>query len=256
MSLNNIRIVLIATTHPGNIGAAARAMLTMGLTDLYLVNPAHFPDKQATTMASGADSVLAQATTVASLQQAITDCHTVIGTSARNQRAIQWPLMDARSCGEFIAKRSTQGQGKVALVFGRESSGLTNEELESCQFLVSIPVNPNFSSLNLAAAVQVLSYECAIALEKQQRINQQDSSNQQQEPAANKETEVFYQHLEKTLIDLRYLDPDKPRLIMRKLRSIIGRIGLAKTEINLLHGILSAAQGRKFIPRDQRDNSE
>ncbi len=252
MSLNNIRIVLIATSHPGNIGSAARAMLTMGITDLCLVNPAHYPDEQATAMASGADSVLSQATIVPTLKQAIADCHTVIGTSARDQRSIQWPVMDARSCGEFVAKRSTQG--KIAIVFGRESSGLTNEELESCQFLVSIPVNPNFSSLNLAAAVQVLSYECAMAINYTEP-SQTDPSSKAQERTDTKEIEVFYKHLEETLVDLRYLDPDKPRLIMRKLRSIIGRIELSRPEINILHGILSAAQGRKFIPRNERKDS-
>ncbi len=251
MSLNNIRIVLMNTSHPGNIGSAARAMLTMGLTDLYLVNPLHFPDEQANTMASGADSVLEKATVVTELQDAIADCHTVIGTSARDQRSIQWPLMDARACGEFVAERSSHS--KIAIVFGRESSGLTNEELELCQFLVSIPVNTNFSSLNIASAVQVLSYECAVALKNHHQATQ--PSEKQPELVTTQAMDSFYQHLEATLIDLRYLDPEKPRLIMRKLRSIYGRMQLSTAELKLLRGILSAAQGRKFMPREQRNNN-
>jgi len=247
MSLNNIRIVLMGTTHPGNIGSTARAMLTMGLTDLYLVNPARFPDDQANTMASGADSILTQATVVSSLQQAIADCHTVVGTSARNQRTIHWPLMDARACGEFIANQSSDS--KTAIVFGRESSGLTNEELELCQVLVSIPVNPDFSSLNIASAVQVLSYECAMAQSHPQEMN---TETIKPETVTIEQMESFYQHLEETLIALRYLDPEKPRLIMRKLRSIYGRIQPEPSELNILRGILSATQGCKFLPRDQR----
>ena len=247
MSLNNIRIVLIETSHPGNIGAAARAMLTMGVTELYLVNPLHFPDDQATAMASGADSLLKQATVVSSLPLAINDCHTVIGTSARDQRTIRWPLMDARHCGKFVVKRCSED--KIAIVFGRESSGLTNEELEHCQFLVSIPVNPEFRSLNIASAVQILSYECAEAY----RHYHQPGSNTSpvDKKVTSEEMDMFYQHLKKMLIDVRYLDPEKPRRVMRKLRSIFGRIELAPQELNLLRGVLSAAQGKKLTPRKQ-----
>ena len=252
MSLNNIRIVLIGTTHPGNIGSAARAMLTMGLTDLYLVNPAKFPDAQAIAMASGADSILANATVVSHLQEAITDCHVVIGTSARSQRTIQWPQMDARECGEFIAEQDYHN--KTAIIFGRESSGLSNEELELCQRLVSIPVNPDFSSLNLASAVQVIGYECSVAINHQQGDANHD--NVKRQLVTTQEMELFYQHFESTLIELRYLDPEKPRLIMRKIRSIFGRIEPEASELNLLRGILSAAQGRKFLPRNQRNDKK
>ncbi len=245
MSLNNIRIVLIETSHPGNIGSVARAMLTMGITDLCLVNPRHFPDKQATIMASGAEHILQQARIVSSVQDAIADCTLVIGTSAREQRSVPWPLMSAREAGTFIAEHSTTG--KTAILFGRESSGLTNKELESCQYLLSIPVNPDFRSLNIASAVQVIAYECAVALE-QQPVNTQ----QRRELATAKDMQNYYRHLEKTLIDIRYMDPDKPRLLMRKLRCLYGRIQLTKSEVNLLRGILSAAQGIKFIPRNQR----
>lgn len=245
MSLNNIRIVLIETSHPGNIGSAARAMLTMGLTELYLVNPHSFPDKQANIMASGADAVLDKAIVVPSLQEAIADCHTVIGTSARKQRHIQWELMDARSCGEFVAKRVVDG--KVAIVFGRESSGLSNEELDQCQFQVSIPVNPDFSSLNVASAVQVLSYECTVAL-----AAHENKLTKKTEMASVADMESYYEHLEQTLVEIRYLNPEKPRLLMRRLRCLYGRLQPSKSELNILRGMLSAAQGVKFIPRDKR----
>ena len=245
IGLGNIRIVLIETSHPGNIGSVARAMMTMGLTDLCLVNPVHFPDKQATAMASGADTLLKQATISSSLQEAIADCHTVIGTSARNQRSVQWPVMDARACGEFIAECSIEN--KTAIIFGRESSGLSNEELELCQFLVSIPVNPDFSSLNIAAAVQVLSYECSVALNS---FQQQSDNSEQLSTSAD--MDAFYQQLESTLIDIRYLDPDEPRLLMRKLRCLYGRTQLTKPEVGILRGVLSATLGSKFIPRKER----
>jgi TrmH family RNA methyltransferase len=249
MSLNNIRIVLIETSHPGNIGSAARAMLTMGLTDLYLVKPVHHPNEQSVAMSSGATKVLDQAKIVDSLQEAIADCHRVIGTSARDQRSVQWPLMDARTCGEFIAEQSTES--KTAIVFGRESSGLTNEELELCQFLVSIPVNPDFSSLNIASAVQVLSYECKMA----SNLVPQSNANSSENPllATMDEMEAFYQHLQTTLIKIRYLDAKEPRLLMRKLRCLYGRIQMTRQELGILRGVLSATLGSKFIPRSQRD---
>ncbi len=246
MSLNNIRIVLIETSHPGNIGSAARAMLTMGLSDLCLVNPAHFPDKKATIMASGADRVLQQAKVVNTLAEAIADYHLVIGTSARNKRSVQWPLMTARHTGEFIAKHS--GKGKVALIFGRENSGLSNQELEHCQYLTSIPVNPDFRSLNIASAVQVLAYECAVAHEQEQTPDQQTAG----ELATAGDMEDYYNHLQQTLIDIRYLDPEKPRLLMRRLRCLYGRIQPTKSEVSILRGILSATQGNKFLPRNKR----
>ncbi|MCK5726518.1 MAG: RNA methyltransferase [Thiotrichaceae bacterium] len=249
MSLNNIRIVMIATSHPGNIGSAARAMLTMGLTDLYLVNPKSFPDNQAQTMASGADSVLAHATVVNCLADAIADCHLVIGTSARSQRTTQWSHLDSSECGEQVAKHCQTG--KVAIIFGRESSGMTNEELEYCQYLTSIPVNPEFKSLNIAAAVQVLAYECSIAVKRGNASL--ETKNQSQPPLADaKAMEGFYQHLEKALITIRYLDPNDPRLLMRKFRGLFGRTQLQKKEVSMLRGFFSAAQGSKFIGREAK----
>lgn len=248
MSLNNIRIVMIATSHPGNIGSAARAMLTMGITDLYLVSPRSFPDEQAFTMASGADSVLHNATVVDNLADAIADCQLVIGTSARSQRTVQWSHLDSTECGKHVAEHCRQG--KVALVFGRESSGMTNSELESCHHLTSIPVNPEFKSLNIAAAVQVLCYECSVACKRDQ--DSLVSFGKEQTLASAEELAGFYQHLEETLIATRYLNPKEPRLLMRKLRGLFGRVQLQKGEVGILRGFFSSAQGNKFISRAQR----
>ena len=249
MSLNNIRIVMIATSHPGNIGSAARAMLTMGITDLYLVSPKSFPDQQASTMASGADQVLENATVVGSLAEAIADCHLVIGTSARSQRTVQWSHLDSTECGERVAMHCRQG--KVALVFGRESSGMTNEELESCHHLTSIPVNPEFKSLNIAAAVQVLCYACSIAFKSTEAALV--SFDKETALASTEELAGFYQHLEETLIATRYLNPKEPRLLMRKLRGLFGRVQLQKVEVGMLRGFFSSAQGSKFISREQKN---
>lgn len=250
MSLNNIRIVLIETSHPGNIGSAARAMKTMGVSDLCLVSPKQFPDSKAHVMASGADSILEAATVVDTLQEALQDCTVVVGTSARFQRQVQWPQLTARECGEFAAQESETG--KVAIVFGRESSGLTNDELQLCQYLVHIPVNPDFSSLNVASAVQVLSYEVAQGM---QAFAQQPQvvKRVQDELVSADDMEGFYGHLEQALIDTRYLNPEKPKLLMRRLRSIYGRLHLTHSELNILRGILSACQGRKFESRKDRE---
>ena len=154
------RIVLVGTTHPGNIGAVARAMKNMGLADLALVNPRYFPDKEATARASGAEDLLENATVVDTLAEAIADCVYVAGASARS-RAINWPSLDARDCA---ARLLDQGRkGPVAAVFGPEKSGLSNSDLDHCDTLLTIPTNPEFSSLNLAMAVQVVTYELRLA---------------------------------------------------------------------------------------------
>ena len=244
MSLSNIRIVLIQTSHPGNIGSAARAMKTMGLSDLYLVNPKHFPDPQASIMSSNADDILQTATLVNELQQAVADCHIVIGTSARHQRSLSWNTFNPRHCGEFVAKNLVKNK-KIALIFGRERTGLSNQELSLCHHLVHIPTNPNYSSLNLASAVQILSYECRMA-----SVDIQPSSYSLDEEVVNaKEMDGFYQHLENALIEVKFLDPDNPRYLMPRLRRLYGRIEVTRSELKLLRGILSAFQGRKFTRR-------
>ena len=153
----NIKVVLVGTTHPGNIGATARAMKTMGLNQLALVNPKIYPDAEATARASGADDLLADAVVFDSFAEAISDSHFVFGTSTR-ERSIPWPLFDPAESADKVAEVLNAGSS-VALVFGRESSGLANEELELCNAMIQIPTNPDFSSLNIASAVQIISYE-------------------------------------------------------------------------------------------------
>ncbi len=244
MSLSNIRIVLIQTSHPGNIGSAARAMKTMGLSDLCLVNPKHFPDPQASIMSSNADDILQTATVVNDLQQAVADYHIVIGTSARHQRTLSWNTFNPRHCGEFVGKNLAENK-KIALVFGRERTGLTNEELSICHHLVHIPTNPDYSSLNVASAVQILSYECRMG-----SVDIQPSSHTLDEEVINaNDMDGFYQHLENALIEVAFLDPDNPRYLMPRLRRLYGRIEVTRSELSLLRGMLSAFQGRKFTRR-------
>lgn len=244
MSLSNIRIVLIQTSHSGNIGSAARAMKTMGLSDLCLVKPRHFPDPQANVMSSNADDVLADAQVVDTVQQAIADCHVVIGTSARHQRTLSWNTFDPRHCGEFVGKQLAENK-KIALLFGRERSGLTNEELSYCHHLVHIPTNPDYSSLNVASAVQILSYECRMG-----SVDIQQSSHAVDEAVVNShEMDGFYQHLEQALVEVAFLDLDNPRYLMPRLRRMYGRIEVTRSELGLLRGMLSAFQGRKFTRR-------
>ncbi len=243
-AFKNIRIVMIQTSHPGNIGSAARAMKVMGLSELCLVAPKRFPDAQATAMASGADDILEQAMRVDSLPEAIADCQIVIGTSARSSRSLQWQLRSARECGAYVAEQSQDK--KIAILFGRERSGLSNAELEYCQSLVHIPCNPDYSSLNVAAAVQLMAYECAIHINNSALA----TPDVKQEPVVDNQTmEQFYQHLETVLQEIRYLDPDNPKHLMRRLRRLFGRIDIKQSEMGILRGILSAMQGRKFQKR-------
>jgi len=230
-----IRIVMVETTHPGNIGAAARAMKNMELGQLFLVNPRLFPHEEATARASGADDVLAAATVCDTLAEAITGCSLVFGASARSLRSIPWPQVDARGCAEVVRQHSAESE--VAVLFGREHSGLTNEELELCNYLVHIPTNPEYSSLNVAAAIQVVAYELYMA-----RIGtwQEPLSNKGDEPASADEVEGFFCHLEQTLVAVDFLDPDNPRQLMRRLRRLFNRVQLEKTEVNILRGILGS----------------
>jgi TrmH family RNA methyltransferase len=246
MSLSNIRIVLIQTSHSGNIGSTARAMKTMGLSDLCLVNPKKFPDPQATTMASNADDILDAANVVDSLQQAVADYHVVIGTSARHLRTLSWDTFDPRHCGEFVGQQLAANK-KVALIFGRERTGLTNEELSFCHHLVHIPTNADYSSLNIASAVQILSYECRMG----SADIKQSSHELDEEVISAKELDGFYQHLEKALVEVEFLDPENPRYLMPRLRRLYGRIEITRSELSLLRGMLSAFQGRKFTRREK-----
>nr|WP_110690410.1 RNA methyltransferase [Thiofilum flexile] len=245
--LDNLCIVMVQTSHPGNIGAAARAMKTMGVSDLRLVQPKDFNSPQTKAMASGADSILESAKHTATLHEALADCQIVIGTSARSERSLAWPQLVARECGEFVASQLT-GQ-KVALVFGRERTGLTNEELAQCQYLTHIPMAVDYYSLNIAAAIQLYCYECSQAVRALDALPNVQVEGLGEPLATGAQLEGLYEHLEQTLVEVRYLDPDNPRLLMSRLRRLFGRTHLTQSELNILRGILAAFQGRKFRPR-------
>lgn len=236
--LANIRIVLVGTTHPGNIGAVARAMKNMKLGQLYLVQPKIFPSADATSRSSGAVDILSHATVCDSLSEAIADCAVVIGASARH-RTISWPMLTPRQCAEKLQRE--RHEQPVALVFGRENSGLKNVELDQCQYLLHIPTNPEFSSLNLAAAVQVVAYELFISSEQGAApdIEREDPL------ATGSQMESFYGHLQQTLADIGFMHPDKSKSIMRRLRRLYNRAELDSKELDILRGILKMAQGNK-----------
>ena len=243
--LQNIRVVLVNTSHPGNIGGAARAMKNMGLSRLILVDPLDFPSHEAVSRASGASDILDNAQVVGTLEEALVGCRLVLGTSARDRR-IPWPLLDPRESATAVCAEAGDG-AEVALVFGREYAGLTNEELQRCQFHVHIPTNPDFSSLNLAAAVQVLSYEVRMAwLAAQGQPTKVEkfevTSVRSGQLATADELEHFYGHLQSTLVEIGFLDPQKPRHLMARLRRLFSRSAVNKSEMNILRGILTETQ--------------
>jgi len=241
-TLSNIRIVLIQTSHPGNIGSTARAMKTMGLSELYLVKPKSFPDEQATAMSSNASDILDKAMVVDNLQDALVDCHWVVGSSARNERSLAWDVLEARECGEQVVEKTHLG--KVALVFGRESSGITNDELAHCHHLVHIPTNPDYSSLNLASAVQLLSYECRVANINSAKTKMESIGKvkREEETVTADAMESYYQHLESAMIDAKFLDPHNPKHLMTRLRRLYSRAQVSASELNILRGMLVAFQ--------------
>ncbi len=229
----SIRIVLVGTTHPGNIGAVARAMKNMGLSELYLVNPKVFPHEDATARASGASDILERAPVVDSLDKALVDCVYVAGASARS-RTINWPCMGPRDCAERMIQENEHGD--VACVFGPEKTGLHNDDLDLCHTLLTIPTDPGFSSLNLAMAVQVFTYEVRVA----SMLGEGPVFDVEAPPATSDEMERFYEHLENVLRDIRFLDPDNPRHLMRRMRRLFIRARPDKNEVNILRGILTA----------------
>ncbi|RLJ15783.1 tRNA (cytosine(32)/uridine(32)-2'-O)-methyltransferase TrmJ [bacterium endosymbiont of Escarpia laminata] len=240
--LKHIRIVLVETSHPGNVGAAARAMKNMCLERLVLVSPKRYPGEEATARASGADDLLARAPVCDSLDEALKGCRLIIGTSAR-ERTVSSPLLNPRACAAKIIEESAVGE--VALVFGRESSGLTNEELDRCNFLVHIPTNSAYSSLNLGAAVQVLSYEIYLAWLE----GRETAPEPVREVALAEMMEGFHTHLAQALEDIGFADPRQSDKLLRRLRSLFHRARPDVDELNILRGILSAAQGRKSMRR-------
>lgn len=236
--LGNIRIVLARPSHPGNIGAAARAMKTMGLADLWLVSPRKFPHPDAEAMASGAVDLLESATVCDTLEAALTGCVLAIGTSTR-QRDLQASLLAPEDAA--MKALAEARNGRVALVFGNETFGLSKEELACCQALMTIPASPDYNSLNLGAAVQVTAYVL-------RRTALEESFGEPELDAADlEEVERFYVHLEQTLIRIGFLNPASPKRLMPKLRRLFSRTRLQKEEINILRGMLSAMESTKTL---------
>ncbi len=230
--LNNVRVVLSHTTHPGNIGAAARAMKTMGLRHLYLINPRHFPDAQAHAMAAGADDILENAVVCASVDVALHGVVFTVGMTAR-LRDISIEVSTPREAMPLVLQQAATQP--VALLFGTEMSGLTNEEVGRSQLLVNIPANPDYSSLNLAAAVQVMGYELSVAAQSYV------ASSPEIQPAPHEQVEGYFAHLEKTLFDIGFFTTQNPARMMQRLRRLYARARLETDEVNILRGILSVA---------------
>lgn len=235
MNFEAIRIVLVATTHPGNIGSTARAMKTMGFNRLVLVTPKMFPDAKATELASGADDILQHAVVTSSLDEALAGCQLIFATSAR-PRDIAMPGVTPNMAATQIAKIADDTQ--VALVFGREHAGLTNEELLRCHYHITIPSDESFSSLNLAQAVQVIVYELRCHLLSAMTEPKQDLTAL----ATADDLAHFYTHLEKILIAIDFLKPSNPRKLFQRLRRLFNRIQLERTEVHILRGILTHIQ--------------
>jgi len=231
-TFDSVRVVMVNTTEPGNIGAAARAMKNMNLSKLYLVNPKGYPSAVATARASGADDLLANAVVCETLEEALQGSHLVIGASAR-QRNIKWKQMDVvGACSEIQQATTTEGQ-EVSVVFGTEKYGLTNEELDLCQILMTIPGNPNYFSLNVASAIQVFAYQNYIS---NTTTEFEKSSN---ELASFDELEGFYTHLTQVLEHIEYFEDKRPKeLLMRRLRRFFGRSEPEKEEVAIFRGIL------------------
>ncbi|OGS94592.1 MAG: tRNA (cytosine(32)/uridine(32)-2'-O)-methyltransferase TrmJ [Gallionellales bacterium RIFCSPLOWO2_12_FULL_57_18] len=228
--MENIRVVLSHTTHPGNIGAAARAMKTMGLRHLYLINPRYFPDPQADAMAAGADDILRDAVVCSSIDEALQGVVFTVAMTAR-LRDISIEVKSPREAMPLLLQQAAQQP--VALLFGTEMSGLTNEEMGKAQMLVNIPANPDFSSLNLAAAVQVMGYELNVAAQSYVPVMPEVR------PAPHEQVEGFFAHLEKTLFEIGFFTTQNPARLMQRLRRLYARARLEGEEVNILRGILS-----------------
>ncbi len=235
----NIKIVLVNTAHPGNIGGAARAMKNMGLGQLCLVQPREYPAPRAVWRAAGAREVLQHATVANSVYEAIADCSLVIGTSARERR-IPWPLINPRQCGERVWAEAESHN--VALLFGREDRGLTNDELQKCHFHVHIPSNPQYSSLNLATAVQVLAYEIRMASLADKNGELPDLGEWDQPPVTAEDLENFHTHLAETMAELDFYDPQNPKQLLTRMRRLFNRLRMDQMEVSILRGLLSTIQ--------------
>jgi tRNA (cytidine32/uridine32-2'-O)-methyltransferase len=235
MKFDSIRIVLVETSHPGNIGSSARAMKTMGLSRLYLVSPNSFPDRRAHEMAAGADDLFESAVITNTLSEALAGCQLIFATSAR-ARDIALPGLTPAECAQKVVEYCDHTE--IAVVFGREHAGLTNEELLQCQHHIHIPTNPEFSSLNLSQAVQIMAYEIRMRglLPSAQSFNKQDSF------AKAEQVELFYEHLESVLIEIDFLKLSNPKRLQQRLRRLFNRAKLESMEVNILRGILTHVQ--------------
>ena len=230
--LSRIRVVLSRTSHPGKIGTAARAMKTMGMVSLYLVNPKKPPDAEAEARASGGLDVLRGARVCASLAEALQGTVYALAVSAR-RRELAYVSVDARSAAQLLLAAAREGE--VALVFGSEKSGLTNEEILQCGAVAHIPADPGYSSLNLAAAVQVMAYEARLAA-----LGAQPLPAAELAPARHEDVENFYVHLEQSLLASGFLNPANPKRLLPRLRRLFGRARLEQDEVNILRGMLNS----------------
>ena len=225
---------MVETSRPGNVGAAARAMKNMGLTELVLVSPYDFPSKKAIYRSASAEDVVRSARVVHTVEEAIADCQLVIGTSARNRR-IPWPMLTPKECGNRVSMAAAE-EKMVGLMFGRESKGLKNDELQKCHYHVNIPTCEAYTSLNLAMAVQIITYEIL-----QARLGDAISITKWDRPLASAEgMEHLYQHIEATLLQVKFHDKGNPRKLMTRIRRMFSRIQPDQVEVNILRGILSA----------------
>lgn len=232
--LQAIRTVLVNPTHPGNMGGAARALKNMGLDQLYLVGPSDYPSPEATARAADAADVLDRAIVCATLDQAIGACHFVVGTTARSRR-IGWPTLEPSAGAQRLLEEAARGP--VALLFGQERMGLTNEEIDRCHAMVHIPSSPAYPSLNLVSAVQILAYEIY-----RSAAGSTVSARVSEVPAREEEMDLFYRHLEEVLLRTGFLDPANPRLLLRRLRRLFNRAQPDQNEVNILRGILTSVE--------------
>lgn len=241
--LNHISIVLVEPSHPGNIGGCARALKNMGFANLVLVNPERFPSPQADWRASNALDVLDGARVVTSVDEAIADCSLVFGTSTRSRR-IPWPALTPPQTAKLLVSgddelaKGAKGMGKVAILFGRETSGLTNDELERCHKHLVIPANPEYGSLNLAMAVQVICYELHSRLVMLAEGEVGETDHWDRRWASGEELEGFFEHLDRVLIDVDFYDEKSRGRSFTRLRRLFMRVGMDDTEVSMLRGIL------------------
>ncbi len=241
--LKNIRIVLVNTSHPGNIGAAARAMKNMGLSRLTLVAPKDYPSLEAISRSVGAVDILDKAIVVQDLSEAVSDCVWVAGTSAR-LRTIEWPILEPRECVQTSLEILEQGD--IAIVFGRENSGLTNDEMAKCNVLLHVPTDPDFSSLNLAAAVQVVCYEYRLALLSNKITKKKGNKYRFDALARTDQMDGMYQHLHEALTYLGFFGSNNSDVVMHRLKGLFNRANVTQRELSIVRGICSAIQEKKI----------